>query len=115
MFIDRNQGRVRGFVQLFPTHSTVALGPSLLLEDLFVIPDARGEGVATGLIATAMEYAREIGAVGMYLETGMDNRVAQRLYERCGWVCIGVVAVKFRNGVTLNEFVYLAPDDAQPS
>jgi GNAT superfamily N-acetyltransferase len=82
---DGESGSVVGFTQLFATYSTVWLGPQLILEDLFVSPQARGAGTATRLLARAEDYAREIGAVGMFLETAMDNEVAQRVYERAGW------------------------------
>lgn len=85
IFIARSGGGVAGFVQLFQTYSTVLLGPSLILEDLFVDPAARGAGIAMALLERAIEYAREIGAVGMFLETAMDNAPAQRVYERAGW------------------------------
>jgi GNAT superfamily N-acetyltransferase len=74
-----------GFVQIFPSHSTVWLAPSLILEDLFVLPAARGSGVASALLDAACDYARSIGAAGMFLETAMDNLTAQRVYERNGW------------------------------
>lgn len=74
-----------GFVQLFQTYSTVCLGPQVILEDLFVAPEARGGGAATKLLERAEAYAREIGAVGMFLETATDNETAQRVYERAGW------------------------------
>jgi len=32
-----------------------------------------------------MNYAREIGAVGLFLETAVDNLIAQRVSERSGW------------------------------
>jgi ribosomal protein S18 acetylase RimI-like enzyme len=79
------RGSAVGFVQLFQTYSTVWLGPLLILEDLFVAPKARGQGVASTLLARAAQRGREIGAVGMFLETAMDNVVAQRVYERAGW------------------------------
>jgi GNAT superfamily N-acetyltransferase len=82
---DTECGAVVGFAQLFQTYSTVWLGPSLILEDLFVVPEVRGAGAATRLLERAEAYAREIGAVGMFLETAMDNVVAQRVYERSGW------------------------------
>ena len=82
---DAGSGSIVGFVQLFPAYSTVWLGPQLILEDLFVAPDARGGGAATKLLERAETYAREIGAVGMFLETAMDNETAQRVYERAGW------------------------------
>ena len=74
-----------GFVQIFPSHSTVRLAPSLILEDLFVFPAARGRGAASALLAAACDYARSMGAAGMFLETAMDNLTAQRVYEHNGW------------------------------
>src|SRR5580658_2233614 len=74
-----------GFVQIFQAHSTVLLGPSLILEDLFAVPSARRVGVAASLLQRASEHARDIGAVGMFLETAVDNVVAQAAYERAGW------------------------------
>lgn len=85
IFIARCDGSAVGFVQLFATYSTVWLGPSLILEDLFVDPSARGAGIAAKLLERALTYSREISAVGMFLETAMDNGVAQRVYERAGW------------------------------
>lgn len=82
---DLESGSIVGFTQLFQAHSTVWLGPSLILEDLFVVPEARGAGAATKLLERSEAYAREIGAAGMFLETAMDNVVAQRVYERAGW------------------------------
>jgi ribosomal protein S18 acetylase RimI-like enzyme len=85
IFIARSGGKAVGFAQLFATYSTVWLGPSLILEDLFVDPSARGAGIATKLLERALAYSREISAVGMFLETAMDNAAAQRVYERAGW------------------------------
>ncbi len=86
LFIARDcDDRIVGFAQLFQTWSTVWLGPSLIFEDLFVVPDARRSGVATKLLERAVAYALEIGAVGMFLETAMDNATAQAAYERAGW------------------------------
>ncbi len=85
IFVARCDGDAVGFVQLFQTFSTVWLGPSLILEDLFVLPSARGAGIATKLLERALTYSHETSAVGMFLETAMDNRTAQRVYERAGW------------------------------
>lgn len=86
MFVARDERRrTIGFAQIFQTWSTVWLGPSLIFEDLYVVPDARGSGVATKLLERAIQHAKEIEAVGMFLETAMDNVTAQRVYERAGW------------------------------
>ena len=80
-----DSGTAIGFAQLFQTFSTVHLGSSLILEDLFVAHDARGAGAASALLDTAIRYAGECGATQMFLETAMDNTTAQRVYERNGW------------------------------
>jgi GNAT superfamily N-acetyltransferase len=85
IFIAWLDGNAAGFAQLFQTFSTVRLGPSLILEDLYVVPAARGAGVAGELLARASDYARDLGATGMFLETATDNLTAQRVYERAGW------------------------------
>jgi ribosomal protein S18 acetylase RimI-like enzyme len=85
IFVARAAGEAVGFVQLFETQSTVWLGPSLILEDLYVSPRARRAGVAMKLIERAMEFARSIGSVGMFLETARDNLAAQAVYERAAW------------------------------
>jgi len=85
VFLARAGDTACGFVQLFETQSTVWLGPSLILEDLYVEPAARRRGVAARLIERSMEYARAIGATGMFLETAAENLAAQAVYERAGW------------------------------
>ena len=74
-----------GFAQLFRTWSTVQLGPVFILEDLFVVPAARGAGVASALLDRALLHVRVARGVGMFLETAPDNETAQRVYERAGW------------------------------
>ena len=85
IFIARQEQASVGFVQLFLTYSTVALAPNLLLEDLFVKEEARGQGVARALLDRAKAHATQLNAASMYLETAHSNRTAQRLYEAAGW------------------------------
>ncbi len=74
-----------GFVQLHRTWQTVLLGPVWILEDLFVLPEARREGVASALLEASLAFARAEGAVGLFLETARDNVAGQALYEAGGW------------------------------
>ena len=85
VFLARLDGNAAGFVQLFPAFNTVRLRPALILEDLFVVPDARRHGVASALLDAALGYARETGAAVMFLETAYTNVAAQAVYERAGW------------------------------
>lgn len=85
IYIVEENGEAVAFMQLFKTYSTVHLANSWILEDLFVKPELRGRGIASALLATAVEHARKDGASGMFLETAYDNETAQRVYERGGW------------------------------
>jgi GNAT superfamily N-acetyltransferase len=85
IFFASDGSRVLGFVQIFEVWSTVRLAPVLILEDLFVEPDSRGQGIARALIDAAIAFAREVGAAGMFLETAASNERAQQVYERAGW------------------------------
>ncbi|WP_131108350.1 GNAT family N-acetyltransferase [Pseudomonas sp. Sample_10] len=81
-----SDGAALGFVQMFPTFSSIDAHRTWLLGDLFTTQDARGKGVGTLLMNTARDFARLSGAKGMTLETATDNFSAQRLYESLGYV-----------------------------
>src|SRR5690348_14011753 len=51
-----------GFVQLYPSFSSVGMRPIWILNDLFVAPQARRTGVARSLLEAASEAARSTGA-----------------------------------------------------
>jgi ribosomal protein S18 acetylase RimI-like enzyme len=80
---DANQ--LMGFVQLYPVLSTVSLAPRWILNDLFVAPDARGQGIGRALMQAAAELARDHGVPRLSLSTQTGNGAAQRLYESLGW------------------------------
>jgi GNAT superfamily N-acetyltransferase len=84
IFLAERAGAPIGFTQLYPTFSSVALRPLWILNDLFVLPEARRSGVGARLLRRAKEWARATGAEGLVLETAVDNP-AQRLYEAEGW------------------------------
>lgn len=81
-----DSGEALGFIQMFPTFSSIDAHRTWLLGDLFTTPSARGKGVGTLLMNTARDLARLTGAKGMTLETATDNVGAQRLYESLGYV-----------------------------
>ncbi len=75
-----------GFVHLMPSISTVAMRPIWLLEDLFVAPEARRQGVAAALTRHAEAFARRTGAERLTLATAHNNLRAQALYKSLGYV-----------------------------
>ena len=77
-------GRAIGFATIywsFSTHATDRIG---VMNDLFVVPDARGGGVADALIAACADEARARGAAELAWQTAKDNLRAQKVYERVG-------------------------------
>jgi ribosomal protein S18 acetylase RimI-like enzyme len=55
------------------------------LEELYVVPDRRGQGIGRALMEAAMDVAREEGAAYMDLGTGEDDVAARALYESLGF------------------------------
>jgi ribosomal protein S18 acetylase RimI-like enzyme len=55
------------------------------LEELYVVPDRRGQGIGRALMTKAMEIARAEGATHMDLGTGEDDTAARALYEKLGF------------------------------
>jgi ribosomal protein S18 acetylase RimI-like enzyme len=78
-------GTAVGFVQLYPSFSSVRAAPVYILNDLFVAPAARGRGVGRILMKAAADAACKAGAVGLTLSTAITNAPAQALYESLGW------------------------------
>ena len=55
------------------------------LEELYVTPERRGQGLGRALMERAMEFARERGATRMDLGTSTDDTAARALYEKLGF------------------------------
>ncbi len=81
---DEGGGLPAGYTCLYWTFSSVSATEIVLLNDLYVRPERRGGGVAQALVAAAVDVARERGASHVRWFTALDNRRAQRLYERLG-------------------------------
>jgi ribosomal protein S18 acetylase RimI-like enzyme len=78
------QGQGIGFTQLYPSFSSSSARRIWILNDLFVTPAARGNGVARQLLDTARNHAVATGAKRLALSTARDNP-AQKLYESVGY------------------------------
>jgi GNAT superfamily N-acetyltransferase len=77
-------GRAVGFATLYWTWTTLAAARVGVMNDLFVAAEARGMGVAEGLVDACLERCREHGAIRMAWQTARDNHRAQAFYARVG-------------------------------
>lgn len=85
IFIAMDQeGKGLGFVQLYPSFSSVSMQPTYILNDLYVASEARKKGIGEALMERAKEFAIAQNSKGLTLETAIDNP-AQKLYKRLGW------------------------------
>jgi GNAT superfamily N-acetyltransferase len=75
-------GEAIGLAHFFYHPSTSTSGGNCYLQDLFVIPAARGQRVGRRLIAAVAQAAKTKGVAVVYWQTEEFNGPARRLYER---------------------------------
>jgi GNAT superfamily N-acetyltransferase len=78
------KGAPLGFATIYWTWQTLHAARVGVLNDLFVIPAARGSGTGRALIERCRELCRQRGAEKLVWETAPDNATAQRLYDGIG-------------------------------
>ena len=79
-------GQVQGFAIHLHHPSTWVLTEDCYLEDLFVAPEARGQGLGRALIDDLITLARAKGWGRVYWHTRIDNAKARALYDQyVGW------------------------------
>jgi ribosomal protein S18 acetylase RimI-like enzyme len=59
--------------------------PDAYLEELYVVPERRGEGIGRALLEATIEEARRAGADHIDLTTGEDDTAARGLYDSLGF------------------------------
>jgi ribosomal protein S18 acetylase RimI-like enzyme len=74
-----------GFAQLRYRPTVYSPGLYAYLEELYVVPDRRGEGLGRALLETAMDAARAEGADHIELGTSESDTAARALYESAGF------------------------------
>ncbi|MGL4600001.1 MAG: GNAT family N-acetyltransferase [Plesiomonas sp.] len=81
---DTEQNTV-GFAQLYPVFCSLQMKPIWYLYDLFVSPKARKQGIGEALLSRCKQFGEETEAGFVTLQTGVENKTAQRLYEKMGY------------------------------
>lgn len=85
IFVVEEDGKLGGFVQLYPLFSSTRMKRYWLLNDLYVNSEYRGKGYSKVLIEEAKVLCRTSDSCGMYLETGKDNQIGNQLYPSAGF------------------------------
>ncbi len=74
-----------GFAELRFRPSLYTGALDAYLEELYVVPERRGEGLGRALLEGAMEHARSRGADRIDLNTAESDLAARALYESAGF------------------------------
>jgi GNAT superfamily N-acetyltransferase len=80
--IAQTAGITVGLAHFLYHRSTIQIGPTCYLSDLFTSDAARGQGVGEALIRAVYAHARSAGSARVYWQTHETNVVAMRLYNR---------------------------------
>jgi GNAT superfamily N-acetyltransferase len=74
--------RLLGIVHYVLHRSCWTAGPYCYLQDLFTVPESRGQGVGRGLIEAVYAKAAEAGASRVWWLTQETNYAGRMLYDR---------------------------------
>jgi ribosomal protein S18 acetylase RimI-like enzyme len=85
IFLVKEEDQSIGFTQLYPSFSSVSMKKLWILNDLYVTETARKKGVAQLLLNAAKKFAIESKAKALDLQTAIENKSAQALYEKNGY------------------------------
>lgn len=78
-------GRAVGYLVLTRCYSLEFGGPFVLLDEIFVLPEARGAGLGRRLIDVAAQYCRDTGAGYLRLEVQKKNARSVAIYRAYGF------------------------------
>lgn len=78
-------GAVVGYLVLTRGYGIEYGGPDLFLDELYLVPGARGRGLGRAAMIFVDEQARAVAATAIHLVVAPDNRRAQALYARANY------------------------------
>jgi GNAT superfamily N-acetyltransferase len=89
--VAEESGEPVGYVKLGPVLKLPIepSGPALLLDQLYVVIEHHGTGIARALMDWAIDEARRRGAQELYLTVYVDNHRARSFYDRYGFEAVG--------------------------
>ena len=85
VYIAVDNQEIIGFAQLYPTFSSISLKKYWMLNDLYVSPTYRKQGIAKLLINRTKQMAKDTDSMGIIIETRITNNSANHLYDSVGF------------------------------
>ena len=94
VYVAREGRRAVAMASLLYSISTAEGGLAASFEDLIVLPDRRGRGIATALLRFVIDEARRRAVLRLTLLTDSDNARAQALYAKAGFRVSGMLPMR---------------------
>lgn len=85
IWLARSGELMLGYVALCGGYSLEFGGRDAFVDDFFVIPEARAQGLGAWMLARLAAEARAMGYKALHLEVDRENLRAQQLYARQGF------------------------------
>jgi GNAT superfamily N-acetyltransferase len=85
ILVSKDVGTVVGVAYVATILSVEHGGPVGWLEELYVTPRCRGQGIGAALLVAVLERARQVGMVAIDLEVDVEHQRAESLYRRFGF------------------------------
>jgi len=93
IFVVRNHQKIIGMINLLITISTAEGGFVLLLEDLVIRQEHRGQGYGSRLLKHAIEFARQKNFLRITLLTDRPNE-SRMFYQKHGFTESGMIPMR---------------------
>ncbi len=85
LFVAERGGALVGYVALTYGYSLELGGKDAFVDELFVTPSARGQGIGRALLAAALAGARELGVGQVLLEVAEPDAAKLAFYAAAGF------------------------------
>ena len=83
-FVAESAGRIVGYAIVYETYSTMRGRPRLFIEDIFVLPEQRGQSAGYALFREVVRHAAGRGCAQVEWQVLTWNQLAIDFYERLG-------------------------------
>lgn len=81
LFLFRQNGEVVAFSTVYFSFASTITAKVAVLNDMYTIPQQRGQGIGRQLIEHCRAFAEKQGAARLQWVTAPDNEQAQKLYD----------------------------------
>ena len=94
IYVAEKQGKLIGFVT-FSIRTVIRYPrPIAELDELYVIPEARGQGLGKKLVQEVLDHATKLGCRRLFIESHYKHKAAHKLYEKMGFTNYGYHFIK---------------------